>query len=135
MSSSEASGRKSNHLASQFGAAIEKVSEVLKFHLEKENYAELSLEDKTRHDLFLAYALNCFMWMLMRTNGEDPSQTVLKTELNKVKESMAELQRAIDRKTIMPRIDQEAAKRFVKAGLWEEQNPKKSKHIRFEDWI
>ncbi|XP_065212624.1 nuclear nucleic acid-binding protein C1D-like [Planococcus citri] len=133
MSSSEASGGRSKHLASQFGTALEKVSEVLNFHLEKKDNDDLSVEDKARQDLFLAYALNCFMWMYMRTNGEDPSQTVLKTELNKVKENMAELQRAIDRKTIMPRIDQGAAKRFIEHGLWEENNPKKSKHTKFED--
>lgn len=120
-------------LVLQFGSSINKVADILKSHLEETNYEELSLENKTRRDLFLAYALNSLMWMYMRTNGEDPSQTVLKTELNKVKEGMTEMQRAIDRKTIMPKLDQGAAKRFVRAGLWDEKNSKKAKHTHFND--
>lgn len=78
--------------------------------------------------------MNSLLWLHLRTIGQDPMQTVLKTELGRIKEFMTELQRIIDRKTIMPRIDQGAAKRFVKHGLWDPNNREDNpKHKRFSD--
>lgn len=113
---------------------MDSVLNAINSSLEEINYNELSTEEKIRYDLFLAYSVNSLLWMYLRMNGIDPSETVIKAELKRVKDLMAEFQHSIDRKTIMPRIDQGAAKRFVKHGLWEPNQPddKNNKHMRFE---
>ena len=123
------------HIITKIGAAIESVQKVLNSCFEDVDYDQLSTENKVRYDLFLAYSVNSLLWMHLRMNGQDPSQSIIRTELNRIKELMAELQRVIDRKTIMPRVDQDAAKRFVKHGLWDPNNSdnRSNKHIRFEE--
>lgn len=50
--------------------------------------------------------------------GIDPSTHKIKAENERLKQSMARSQRIKDRKTIMPRLDKKAARRFVRNGLW-----------------
>lgn len=121
------------NLVSKFASSVESVNSVINTCLVDVDYDDISVEDKIRYDLFLAYAMNSLLWVYMRSKGQDPMQTVLRTELNRIKEFMTELQRIIDRKT-MPRLDQGAAKRFVRHGLWDAKNrEEKPKHIRFSD--
>ncbi|XKL64880.1 hypothetical protein PGB90_004966 [Kerria lacca] len=130
MTSNKDSNVSFENILSQFGSSVNKISDFLTTSLDEINYEELSTENKVRYDLLLAYSLNGLLWVYMRTKGEDPAQTIIKTELNRVKENMSELQHTIDRKTIMPRLDKGATKRFVKHGLWQKKNPK---HVHFSD--
>lgn len=131
MASNANSNENFEKILSQFDSSLDKVSEILS-NLDDINYDELSTENKIRYDLFLAYSMNCLSWMYLRTVGEDPAQTIIKTEQNRVKDLLSELQFAIDRRTIMPRVDQAAAKRFTRNALFDPQNkPSTSKHTRF----
>lgn len=119
MSASTKTDSNFDRLLSLFRMSVNDIDEALISTLEDVDYDQLSIEDKIRYDLFLAYSLNGLLWMYLRSEGNDPSQTVIKTELSRVKDLMSELQWAVDRKTIMPRVDKNAAKRFVKHGLWQ----------------
>lgn len=44
---------------------IDKVSEI--------KLEDLSADDKVKHDIFLAYAINSLFWMYLKINGENPN--------------------------------------------------------------
>ncbi|KAK7604416.1 hypothetical protein V9T40_005602 [Parthenolecanium corni] len=132
MASNPKSNENFERILSQFGSSLDKISEVLS-SLDEINYDELSTENKIRYDLFLAYSMNGLVWLYMRSIGEDPAQTIVKTELARVRDFMSELQFSIDRKTIMPRVNQAAAKRFTRNALFDPQNKSSTSiHTRFE---
>ena len=73
--------------------------------------------DKAKLDLVTTYALNSLTWMWMRTQGENPKESTVKTELDRIKESFKRLKQVQDHAKRV-RVDTDAAKRFVKSGLW-----------------
>ncbi|KAK6639638.1 hypothetical protein RUM43_007911 [Polyplax serrata] len=94
------------------------ISGVLEVFLSRCNYEQLSLEDKVRYDLFLAFAINTIYWIYLRIKGTDPNNHEIKHQINRIREYMAKSKKIYEKKTIMPRLDQDAAKRFVRGGLW-----------------
>lgn len=114
----------------EFGSKIDALGKIIKTCCESGEYPKLSIEEKVKYDLFLSYSLTSLYWVYLRTQGENPVQ--IKSELDRIKKYMDKSKQIRDRKS-MPRIDQEAAKRFVKSGLWnpnsqESQLAKKRKH-------
>lgn len=79
---------------------------------------ELSKEERLQLDIFLTYAVNSLYFMYLRVNGDNISTHPLKHELGRIKEAM-ERQKTIADKSFRPRVDEGAAKRFVKAGLYD----------------
>jgi exosome complex protein LRP1 len=79
-------------------------------------------------DCISAFALNSLVWMWLRTNGENPKETGVKTELDRVKASMLRLKEIQDKSKRNP-VDAVAAKRLVKGGLWQpKKRPSDSKN-------
>ncbi|CAD0197643.1 unnamed protein product [Chrysodeixis includens] len=84
----------------------------------KEQYDKLSLPAQIELDLFLAFTLNSLHWIHLRIQGCDPSKHPIKNELQRIKLVMLKWQEVKDREK-RPIVDIEAAKRFIKSGLYD----------------
>jgi exosome complex protein LRP1 len=82
------------------------------------NTDELSKEEKLELEIFLTYAVNSLYFMYLRVNGDNISTHPVKHELGRIKEAM-ERQKQISDKSLRPQLDQSAAKRFIKSGLYD----------------
>ncbi|CRK96593.1 CLUMA_CG010043, isoform A [Clunio marinus] len=98
-------------------AEIEKLVE----EASKVDYEKLTIEDKVKFDLFMVYAVNSLYWMYLRINGENPNTHGIKHELSRVKDAMERQKQIHDHKTIRPVLQQDAAKRMVRSGLYDVQ--------------
>ncbi|KAL1131510.1 hypothetical protein AAG570_011127 [Ranatra chinensis] len=96
-------------------------------------YNSLSIEDRVKHDLFFSFALTSLYWIYLKTEGIDPKENVAGSEIDRLKEYMGRARSIKERKT-MPRLDKDAAKRFVRNGLWTPGQPiRNNKRKRFEE--
>ncbi|KAL9953776.1 hypothetical protein ACROYT_G041240 [Oculina patagonica] len=114
-----------------FHEALGKVKDVFKPLLEtsvddlKEKMNPLQ---SAKLDLVVAYAINSMFWMYLTTQGVNPRQHPVKTELDRIKKYMGKVKEATEKKEASARIDKGAAKRFVKSALWEPSDKEKSSH-------
>jgi len=77
--------------------------------------------------------------MYLRTNfelllitGVNPSNHQIKAESDRLRNAMLQAKQIGERNSLMPRINKDAAKRFVRNGLWE---PKQKRHKSIEQRI
>lgn len=102
----------------------------------KKQYDKLSLPAQIELDLFLAFTLNSLHWVHLRIQGEDPTKHPIKDELQRIKAVMMKWQQVKDRDK-RPTVDIEAAKRFVRSGLYDPNKPAgtppPNKKTKFED--
>lgn len=84
----------------------------------KEQYDKLTLPAQIELDLFLAFTLNSLQWINLRIQGVDPTKHPIKDELQRIKLVMMKWQEVKDREK-RPTVDVDAAKRFIKSGLYE----------------
>nr|XP_018917347.1 PREDICTED: nuclear nucleic acid-binding protein C1D-like [Bemisia tabaci] len=101
-----------------FSDSVSKIGDTLKTMCDSDIYNQLDSEHKVKYDIFLSYSLNSLFWLYLRTQGHDPNDHGIKKELDRVKGQMAEAKKAEERKS-MPKVDQGAAKRFVRNALWD----------------
>ncbi|EEB12363.1 conserved hypothetical protein [Pediculus humanus corporis] len=97
---------------------VENAASILNNFFSNTDYDSLSLEDKVRFDLLLAFAINTFYWIHLRTQGIDPANHEIKHQINRIKDYMLQSKKLYDKKKFMPVIDKDAAKRFIRSGLW-----------------
>ncbi|KAH9645096.1 hypothetical protein HF086_005641 [Spodoptera exigua] len=102
----------------------------------KEQYDNLILPAQIELDLFLAFTLNSLHWIHLRIQGVDPTSHPIKDELQRIKAAMLKWQEVKDREK-RPSVDIEAAKRFIKSGLYDPykgtaKGPR-NKKTKFED--
>jgi exosome complex protein LRP1 len=88
--------------------------------------------DRAKYDLTVLYAINSLFWMYMRSLGEDPKTHGIKHELDRIKQQMLRVKEITDKEK-MPRIDQGAAGRMIRHGLWQPKDKSKSKTAEVED--
>ena len=81
-------------------------------------FSSLTPLERAKVDLASAFAANSLAWMWLRTKGEDPKQSEVKGELDRVRAALKRVKEAEVRLTEHARVDKDAAKRFVKSGLW-----------------
>ncbi|XP_031557976.1 nuclear nucleic acid-binding protein C1D-like isoform X2 [Actinia tenebrosa] len=81
-------------------------------------------------DLVLAYAINSMFWMYLITQGINPKEHPVRQELDRIKKYMGKVKEATEKKQASMRIDQGAAKRFVKSALWQ---PNKEDNTEVKD--
>ncbi|XP_078351892.1 nuclear nucleic acid-binding protein C1D-like isoform X2 [Oculina patagonica] len=118
-----------------FHEALGKVEDVFKPLLEtpvddlKEKINPLQ---SAKLDLVVAYAINSMFWMYLTTQGVNPRQHPVKTELDRIKKYMGKVKEAAEKKEASARIDKGAARRFVKSALWEPSESKKSEKRKSE---
>lgn len=97
--------------------AIQKIEKTIQKAMEMKT-DELSQQEKLNLDIFLTYAVNSLYFMYLRVNGDNLSSHPIKHELGRMKEAMERQKQIADRK-FRPRVNEEAAKRFVKSGLYD----------------
>uniref|UniRef100_A0A182WLK7 Nuclear nucleic acid-binding protein C1D n=1 Tax=Anopheles minimus TaxID=112268 RepID=A0A182WLK7_9DIPT len=105
-------------------STIEEIQQTLaNVNREYENYANLTLEEKVRFDSLCAFCVNALFWMHEKLLGR-PNTVMddIKSDLDRVREAMKRLQRVHDNLTKRPHLDKPAAKRFIKAGLYDANN-------------
>jgi exosome complex protein LRP1 len=105
-----------------FHNSIEKIGKFVELSSNLEVYKQLTTKEKVDFDLFMAYTLNTLFWLYMKTKGQDPNQSDIKNQLNRVKQYMVKAKEAHERQTIKPRIDKAVAGRFVKHGIHHKDN-------------
>ncbi|XP_054014716.1 nuclear nucleic acid-binding protein C1D-like [Hylaeus anthracinus] len=108
----------------QFRDATLKIEETIKLATDPDLYEKLSNADKVKHDLLISYSINSLFWMYLRVEGIDPTKHRIKSENDRLKKSMTRAKQIEDRNTLMPRINKDAAQKFVRNGLWDARNNK-----------
>lgn len=103
----------------QFRDATVRIEDTIKYATDLDVYEKLSNADKIKYDLLMSYSLNSMFWMYLRAEGIDPTKHRIKSENDRLKKSMVRSKQIEDRNTLMPRLNKDAAKRFVRNGLWE----------------
>ncbi|XP_063538274.1 nuclear nucleic acid-binding protein C1D-like [Cydia strobilella] len=101
----------------------------------KEHYDKLTLPAQIELDLFLAFTLNSLHWIHLRIQGVDPTKHPIRDELQRIKATMVKWQEIKDRDK-RPTVDIEAAKRFVRSGLYDPYRATGqplNKKIKFDD--
>ncbi|KAJ8720058.1 hypothetical protein PYW07_012101 [Mythimna separata] len=100
----------------------------------KEQYDTLILPAQIELDLFLVFTLNSLHWIHLRIQGIDPTKHPIKDELQRIKAVMVKWQEVKDREK-RPVVDVEAAKRFIKSGLYDpyKGSARPNKRIKFSD--
>ncbi|XP_047997498.1 nuclear nucleic acid-binding protein C1D-like [Leguminivora glycinivorella] len=101
----------------------------------KEHYDKLTLPAQIELDLFLAFTLNSLHWIHLRIQGVDPMKHPIRDELQRIKATMVKWQEVKDRDK-RPTVDLEAAKRFVRSGLYDPYRATGqplNKKIKFDD--
>lgn len=104
------------------------------------DYNSLSVEEKIKHDLLIAFTLNSLYWVYLRLDGADPTSHNIKRELDRVKSTMDMAKGAMAKKNML-RVDKNAAERFIDHALWtpgdkkrRSQNMEKpNKKIKFDE--
>ncbi len=79
---------------------------------------------RAKVDVSSAFAINSLVWMLLKTRGVDPKDTDAKAEVDRVRAAIQRLKEVEVRAARPTRVDAEAAKRFVKSGLWTPEQDK-----------
>ncbi|GBP50327.1 Nuclear nucleic acid-binding protein C1D [Eumeta japonica] len=110
---------------------IDECAEIREKHFDK-----LTKEDRIELHLFMLYAMNGCYWMTLRLNGVDPTKHPIKQELHRIKEAMLRWKQIKELKN-RPKVDKEAAKRFIRSGLWDPKSDEPgcsvNKKMKFED--
>lgn len=113
--------------------AIAKIENTLQKAMEIKT-EDLTKEEKLQLDIFLTYAVNSLYFMYLRVNGDNISTHPVKHELGRIKEAM-ERQKHISDKNYRPKINEAAAKRFVKAGLYDHKQKNEEFRKRYQQKI
>lgn len=111
------------------------VQQVLDYCLKiKEHYDKLPIEAQIELDLFMVFSLNSLQWIHLRIQGIDPSKHPINNELDRIKKTMRRWQEIKDREK-RPKVDKDAAKRFVRSGLYDPKanGPSVNKKIKFPE--
>ncbi|CAL7943632.1 unnamed protein product [Xylocopa violacea] len=108
----------------QFRDATLKIEDTIKLATDPTLYEKLSNTDKIEYNFLMSYYLNSMFWMYLHTEGIDPMKHRIKLENDRLKKCMTRAKQINDRNTLMPRINKNAAQRFVRSGLWEMKNKK-----------
>ena len=115
-----------NSVVADFHNGLKELEASLEPIVERQNRTQLveaadTPLDKAKVDIAAAYTLNSLVWMWMKTRGENPKESEVKDELDRVKAAMLKAKEIQDREK-RAKVDAPAAKRFVKNSLWQ---PKK----------
>ncbi|XP_076167141.1 nuclear nucleic acid-binding protein C1D [Ptiloglossa arizonensis] len=107
-----------------FRDATLQIEDTIRLAGNPEIYEKLSNADKVKYNLLMSYSINSMYWMYLRAEGIDPTKHRIRSENDRLKKSMTRAKQIEDRNTLMPRINKDAAQRFVRNGLWEMKNNK-----------
>ncbi|XP_011869339.1 PREDICTED: nuclear nucleic acid-binding protein C1D-like [Vollenhovia emeryi] len=103
----------------QFSEAAFKIQDMVELANNPSLFDKLSNADKVKYNLLLSYSLNSLFWMYLRAEGIDPSKHRIRAENERLKRSMVRAKQISDKNILMPRINKDAARKFVRNSLWE----------------
>ncbi|KAK0075777.1 hypothetical protein PV325_006395 [Microctonus aethiopoides] len=106
----------------QFSKATNDIEQMMDLISDPALYDSLTNADKIKYNMMMSFALNSLFWMYLRAEGVDPTNHSIRAENNRLKQAMARAQEIRDRNTIMPRVNKDAAKRFIRNSLWVPNN-------------
>ncbi|XP_019854421.1 PREDICTED: nuclear nucleic acid-binding protein C1D-like isoform X1 [Amphimedon queenslandica] len=87
------------------------------------SHDKLSHLENASLTLTLCYTINSLFWVYLTTQGINPKTHGIKHELERVQKYMNQANIINERlKGEVPRVDEGAAKRFVKNALWDEES-------------
>ncbi|XP_018054352.1 PREDICTED: nuclear nucleic acid-binding protein C1D-like [Atta colombica] len=116
----------------QFSEAAFKIQDMVELVGDPSMFDKLPNADKIKYNLLLSYSLNSLFWMYLKAEGIDPSKHRIRLENERLKKAMIRAKQINDKNTLMPRVDINVAKRFMRNSLWE---PKEKKHKSMEKKI
>ncbi|KAG0167925.1 hypothetical protein DFQ28_004696 [Apophysomyces sp. BC1034] len=95
-----------------------------------ESYGRLPVNEKCQFEVLLCYAINTLFFMYMKTQGQDPQNHEVMKELERVKVYVDRIKRAEGKgpKASLA-VDKEAAARFIKAALANDNDDNDDKEI------
>ncbi|XP_072032228.1 nuclear nucleic acid-binding protein C1D-like [Amphiura filiformis] len=102
-----------------FQSSLEDVDEVLAPLMNAsmpEIHNQLTPLDRAKLDLVSAYAINSLFWVYLGTQGINPREHAIRHELGRIQKYMKRAQEISD-KPKAPRVDKDAAKRFIKHSI------------------
>uniref|UniRef100_A0A2M4C2W7 Nuclear nucleic acid-binding protein C1D n=1 Tax=Anopheles marajoara TaxID=58244 RepID=A0A2M4C2W7_9DIPT len=106
---------------------IEKVANCVKEACEDyDKYHQFSNEEKVLYDNYITYSVNSLFWMHRKLTGKVEDNEEIMYELEKLRSAMVRMKEIKDNAT-KPRLDGKAAKRFIRAGLYDAQQPHRKK--------
>ncbi|TGZ41395.1 Isocitrate dehydrogenase [NAD] subunit, mitochondrial [Temnothorax longispinosus] len=101
----------------QFSEAAFKIQDMVELASDPALFDKLSKPDKIKYNLLLSYSLNSLFWMHLRAEGIDPSNHRIRSENERLKRAMVRAKQISDKNTLMPRINKDAAKRFISSKI------------------
>nr|CAB3226602.1 nuclear nucleic acid-binding protein C1D [Phallusia mammillata] len=117
-----------NDVFKSFDSSLRNVMTVMTPLLETERseiVRKLPSLDVAKLDLVTAYAVNSMFWGFLLTQGVNPKLHPVKQELERIKTYMTKI-KDIEERKYAPKLAKEAAKRFVRSAMFE-QNESKTK--------
>ncbi|KAI5702269.1 nuclear nucleic acid-binding protein C1D-like [Diaphorina citri] len=94
---------------------VDEISEIIK-QVQAVDFTKLPNDKKIEADLLVLYAINSLYFINLRIKHVDSD--FVKVELKRIQETMKKFKQTKDKLTIMPRLDKDASKRFVRNALW-----------------
>lgn len=110
-------------LVDEIGRLVEQV--------QSSDFTQLPEDKKIEADLLVLYAINSLYYINLRINHVESD--FVKPELKRVQEAMKKFKQTKDRLTIMPRLDTDATKRFVRNALWTPEGKPVNKKTKFDE--
>ncbi|KAI8487664.1 DNA-binding protein c1d [Branchiostoma belcheri] len=103
-----------------FSDSLKAVDDVFKPFLQMalEDLEKLEALDQAKLHLTAVYAINSLFWIYLTTQGIDPKDHPIKSELDRIRSYMNRV-KEIEVKRKAAKVDKAAAKRIVKNALWE----------------
>ncbi|GAB1599829.1 nuclear nucleic acid-binding protein C1D-like [Argonauta hians] len=85
--------------------------------------SEFTALEQAKLNLVAVYAMNSLFWAYLNTRGLEPLGKGVKTELDRVRTYMNRV-KEIEDKAKAPKVNSDAAKRFVRNALWQSAHKK-----------
>lgn len=124
---------KFNDSRTDLESLVNEISQIID-QVQSTDFKQLPEDKKIEADLLVLYAINSLYFINLRINHVQSD--FVKTELKRVQEAMKKFKQTKDKLTIMPRLDKDASKRFVRNALWTPPEGDKgpiNKKTRFDD--
>ncbi|XP_034943910.1 nuclear nucleic acid-binding protein C1D [Chelonus insularis] len=103
----------------QFYRGIDGIENILKICTDESLSDKLTNTEKIKLHTLLSFSLNSLFWMHLRAEGADPKGHDINGENDRLKRIMIRAQEISMSKKPTPKLDTNAAKRFIRSGLWE----------------
>ncbi|XP_030378807.1 nuclear nucleic acid-binding protein C1D [Scaptodrosophila lebanonensis] len=99
-----------------FTTCLDAVERDLDRALQERNKPMLTLDEMIKLDTYIAYVNSTLVWMHAKMQGADVTNHPIQNDLNRAKKMLAR-NKEIDDALAAPRLEMQATKRFIAAGI------------------